>query len=316
MVAQKQFTALEWAICSCEFKPMSRRKPNQLWRLFLCPCLCLCVWSPVFVLPVPARDRMRHGLTLKMPNYPSQSLRNIQRQAALGLLPQAMASVEDGLKQNSRDPQLLFFRAQLREANDDLEGAEADYRAAWLTNKLEPDETMHAAWELNHFGGLKTCLDICNQMVKSKNIETSARAYFIRGRVRSDLKRYPDAIKDYQESLRLSPDRMSANMELGRLELNAGQYQAAVYSYTRAIDLATVKEQQRVADSLRRRGEAYCKLGKNKEAIDDLTKAIKLSPMQSELLTVRAEMYKSMKENDKAEADLKNAKAVQKSIDF
>jgi len=297
---------------------MSRRKPNQLWRLFLCPCLCLwlCMCSPIVALPVMAGEGMRHGAILKMPHNPSQLLLSIQRQAKVGLLRQAMASVEEGLKGNKGDPQLLFMRAQLKEANDELEEAEADYRASWLSNKLEPEQVMHAAWELNHFGGLKTCLDICNQMVKSKNIELSARAYFIRGRVKRDYKQYPDAIKDYQESLRLSPEHMSVNAEFGRLELNAGKFQAAVSSFTRAIGLANDKEQQKVADVLRWRGEAYYKLGKNKEAIDDLTRAIKMAPMQSEFLTMRAEVYKSMKQNDKAEADLKSAKAVQKSIDF
>jgi len=105
-------------------------------------------------------------------------------------------------------------------------------------------------------------------------------------------------------------------MELGRLLLNAGKYQEAVKNYTRVIELATVKEQQKVADARRWRAEALGKLGKKQEAIVDLTEAIKIAPMQSENLSKRAEMYKSMGLKDKAEADERKAREIQDSINF
>ena len=272
----------------------------------------------IFALAPPsahARDRMNHGVQLVLPSRPDQYMLNARRQAALGLLPQAMATVEAALKR-SNDPQYLFLRAQLHEANEQLTESEADYRAAWLTNKLEPKEIMHAAWEMNHCGQFKTCLEMCNQLVRSTDKDVAARAYFVRGRVKSSSKNFSEAIADYQESLKLAEDHLQVHMELGRLLLNAGKYQEAVKNYTRVIELATVKEQQKVADARRWRAEALGKLGKKQEAIVDLTEAIKIAPMQSENLSKRAEMYKSMGLKDKAEADERKAREIQDSINF
>lgn len=293
-------------------------KSNKTGRLRMrvgCLLLAAVHISIVYVAPAGlARDRLKHGLGLCMPEKPDAVERNVQRLASIGLLPQALSAIETAVKKDRSNGQYLFLRAQLYETNERLEEAEADYRAAWKTGQLDDRELMHAAWEMNHFGGFKTCRDICDQLTRSKRPHFAGGGYFVRARLAGIDRDYPAAIRDYEQAIRVEPGHTQAYFELGRIYFNCGRYQEAVDRITSGLKQIAKTDQQTRSDALRWRGESYAKLGKNQEAIADLSQSIEISPLLGYLLVRRAEVYKKMGLHEKAEADLKKARQVDESI--
>ena len=98
-------------------------------------------------------------------------------------------------------------------------------------------------------------------------------AYNNRGNAKSRLKQYPEAIKDYDQAIKLNPDLAEAYNNRGIAKSDLKQYQEAIKDHDQAIKL-----NPEYAEAYNNRGNAKSGLEQYQEAIMDYDQAIKLNP--------------------------------------
>lgn len=105
-------------------------------------------------------------------------------------------------------------------------------------------------------------------------------------------KRWNDAIPPLRQLIAYDPDRYEFYQSLGEAHLNLGQYDEALQSFQKGIQIAgsniapsfpnpandPEKKKTRVTNMLVDEGNAYLKLGKKSEAIAAFTRATKMDP--------------------------------------
>jgi len=97
------------------------------------------------------------------------------------------------------------------------------------------------------------------------------------------LKQYAQALRDYDKILELDPENATAYSDRGLAKLETAQYLAAIFDFGDAI------RRKKDGDSYLKnlyenRGDARAKLGENRDAIADYSKAIELSFGQTTIL--------------------------------
>jgi hypothetical protein len=98
-----------------------------------------------------------------------------------------------------------------------------------------------------------------------------ARIYFNRGKHLSDIKRYQDAVADYQSAVALSPNFYYYRYGLGAGYMNIGRYPEAIAEFDKALEL-----QPGMMQSLYGRGLAELEVGNKRAALDDFRQACRL----------------------------------------
>lgn len=106
----------------------------------------------------------------------------------------------------------------------------------------------------------------------------------------------------WNDTVRKAPDAFVAHSNLALAQMNAGDFEAAVRGFTRAIALSPT-----VSDSYSNRGLSYRKLGKREAALADFTMAVTLEPDNATYWFNRAETYYDNDECDKALSDYARA---------
>ena len=101
----------------------------------------------------------------------------------------------------------------------------------------------------------------------------SAEMYFYRGNEKYLMRNYEDAIRAYNEAIRLQPDFANAYVNRGLAKEKLGQHEAAITDYSSAI-----KIDQELAGAYNNRGSAQRRLGQYFLALEDLNTAIQLDP--------------------------------------
>jgi tetratricopeptide (TPR) repeat protein len=91
-----------------------------------------------------------------------------------------------------------------------------------------------------------------------------------------NLKRYPEALRDYEKILALDPDNAAAHSDRGLARFETGAYVAAISDFGDAIRLK--KDDDSYLPTLyENRGDAQVKLSQYRDAIADYSKAIALN---------------------------------------
>jgi tetratricopeptide (TPR) repeat protein/cellulose biosynthesis protein BcsQ len=207
-----------------------------------------------------------------------------------------------------------------------LEDALKDYDKAI---ELKPD--YDAAY--NNRGLVKEYLKQFEEAIKDydKAIEIKpdyALAYMNRGISKEALKQYDGAIKDYNKAIELKPAFDIYNLR-GNVKYNSKQYMEAIEDYSKAIELnpnfamgyrnrgLANYEYKKYAEAINDcslaiqimpeymeayidRGYASIKIKKYKEAIDDFNKVLIAKPDDIATLNGLANVYRHLKEYDKA----------------
>lgn len=116
-----------------------------------------------------------------------------------------------------------------------------------------------------------------------------AWAYNNRGAAYAQLGRYQDAIRDFDETIRLEPGDPAAHANRGFLLLNSGLPEQAIAAFDSAIGLDPA-----MTGAYRGRGDGYYDLDQYQRAIDDYDRALALGGLdpndEAETRALRAEM--------------------------
>ncbi len=108
--------------------------------------------------------------------------------------------------------------------------------------------------------------------------------YFKSGRNHVDLKEYPDAIKDLNMAISISPDSVNYYAYRGMSYSGLNKFDSAIMDFAKAISMDSNNYYAHYYRAL-----CYEQKQKYKEAFNDLSKAIKLHPRSYEAYSHRAE---------------------------
>ena len=102
------------------------------------------------------------------------------------------------------------------------------------------------------------------------------RAYFTRGTIYYDLKKYPEAIDSFSEALKRDPDVAQTYSFRGWVYYTIGEYEKAIGNYTKALEINNNEKK-----TINNRAIAYLKLGQNQKACADFRKLCELGYCKS-----------------------------------
>ncbi len=166
----------------------------------------------------------------------------------------AMATYEKAIAQRPDDPVAMLALGHMLEDRGDKKGARERYAQALPKIKIDADKEQT----------LRTLMQLS-----------------------LDLKQFDDAKKYHTELVRRAKGSFYVRAELGRELLLRNDYERAVEEY-RGVVKAAAGDNRVLAPALRDLGRALAKLGKNKEALDVLHRALRTAGSQS---GVRREIY-------------------------
>ena len=132
-----------------------------------------------------------------------------------------------------------------------------------------------------------------------------ARAAYSAGKALDRQGKYAKAIEKMDEVIRLDPQCAVAYRSRGFAALHIGRNEEALRDYNEAIRLAP--EAGDLYNSLYNRGGVYSDLGQYQLAIQDYNEAIRLYPGQAWLYDARARTYERIGDEQKAKADIDQA---------
>lgn len=127
-------------------------------------------------------------------------------------------------------------------------------------------------------------------------------AYYNRGRALNDLKRYAEAVADYDRTLALNPVFPEAWNNRGNALEALNRYEEALTSYGKAI-----AHQPSFVGAYNNRGNALAKLGRYAEALRDYDRALALQPNVAFLHCSRGHVLGEMRRYDDALASYQQA---------
>jgi tetratricopeptide (TPR) repeat protein len=202
-----------------------------------------------------------------------------------------------GFAQQTAEDYLRLGREQL-EKKEYLRAKESFEKAV----ELAPDSA-----EAYYFRGMVQLDDKQAAADFTKAIELKpdyAEAYFRRG-LGSDLGgNNQAALEDYNKAIELNPKFVDAYMTRAVLYLLANKGKEAIADYTKVIELKPD------GDSYYVRGNAHLEIGEYAEAVDDLTRSIKLDPTYYWSYMQRAKAYRHINQPRLAEADERQAARI------
>jgi tetratricopeptide (TPR) repeat protein len=147
---------------------------------------------------------------------------------------------------------------------------------------------------------LDLAMNDCEEAIRRD--PASARAFELRGRVRTDAKQYERALDDFDQAIRLDKDLASAFAGRAAAFALMRQHRLAVRDYTEAVRLDP-RNTQLLAD----RAAEYSKVRRIDLAIDDCTTAIGLEPKVAEHHASRGRLYLRNNAYARSIADLDEA---------
>lgn len=130
----------------------------------------------------------------------------------------------------------------------------------------------------------------------------STPAFNNRGLAHLQAKAYDQAIRDFDESLRIDPKDVQALCARGSAWEAKGELDKAIDDYGRAIEL-----DPKNPTIIRDRGMAWEAKQEYEKAIDDFTRVLELDPKDSFTLLHRGKTWQDKKEYEKAIADFTRA---------
>ena len=130
-------------------------------------------------------------------------------------------------------------------------------------------------------------------------------AFNNRGNVYDELGDYEKALSDYNKAIEINSEYSLAYNNRGLIYGKLGDYEKAVSDYNKAMELDPT-----FIIPYKNCGKLHKRNGDYEKAIDMFTKAIHLDPNNKNIYLERAEVYRLMGEEKKADADEKKAESL------
>jgi len=130
----------------------------------------------------------------------------------------------------------------------------------------------------------------------------NVRAYYNLGLAMQNQGRFGEAIKNYNQAIRLNPDYYRAYYNLGHLMQSGGRLKEAVGYYQRAIAI-----KPDLADAYCNLGSAFLSMGRFDEAISEYHKALSIQPNDAETYNNLGLAFIRLGRFDEAERQLRKA---------
>jgi serine/threonine protein kinase len=137
---------------------------------------------------------------------------------------------------------------------------------------------------------------------KGIDIDFTADDHNNRGNTYRKLKRYDDALAEFNRAIQLDPNNIHAYSNRGLTYTELQQYDKALADYNKAIEIDS-----NFADAYFNRGFTYNRLEQYNEALADFNHGIGLKPNDAKAYANRANTYVSLQQYDKALGDLSQA---------
>ena len=172
----------------------------------------------------------------------------------------------------------------------------------------------------------KASIEACTRLLSSGRLGNANRAvtYFNRGNAYFNVRKYEEAVTDYDQAIRLNPKDAAAYFNRGDARYNLRQYREAIADYDQVI-----RRNPKHVDAYFNRGDAYYNLGfwqisrikPNKQqcgsrrnlgvyrqAIADYSQVIRLDPKHAAAYFSRGLIYRDkINDRPRAIADLRAA---------
>lgn len=131
-----------------------------------------------------------------------------------------------------------------------------------------------------------------------ENYPNNYEAYFTRGKIYENEKKYFDALKDFNRVSEINSIFEKAYYEKGYIYYQQSNYEDAINEFKKAI-----KYKSKYEDAFYYRGLCYWAKGLNYSAIEDFSEAIKLDSLDEYNFDARGKTYDKLNMFDKAEKD-------------
>ncbi|XP_028413242.1 uncharacterized protein LOC114536089 isoform X2 [Dendronephthya gigantea] len=178
------------------------------------------------------------------------------------------------LKQDPLDAKAYLFRGKAFAKQGIFKPALKDLSSALHLDPRSSEAFFHRGCLLRKINPQKAIQDLSVSLLLDSSVD-NVNAFLHRGIIYTDLKRWDEAVCDFEFALRLDKCIACAHVNIGLIMITKHE------SYGRAIKRfsAAVRVDPTYVRGYVCRAEAYDKLGHLKEAIDDFTRVIHLRPV-------------------------------------
>ena len=142
-----------------------------------------------------------------------------------------------------------------------------------------------------------------------KELEEDAETFFNRGNVLLELKKYDEALANYDRAIELKPDYAEAYSKRGNALIDLKRLNEALASYDRAIVL-----KPDYANAYSNRGNTLQRLKRFDEALASYDRAIELKPDSADAYSNRGNALEDLKRFDKAKLSHNRAIALKPEL--
>jgi tetratricopeptide (TPR) repeat protein len=178
-------------------------------------------------------------------------------------LEQAYDAAAQAVAADPRNSDALLFRARLAMSQINADASSRDLNAGLLAAPDNPFLLASRAEFLLESGDAQAAWkDISAALVQRPD---DVDMLWVRARTRMELNQLGDAKKDLDRAQELEPGVRQVLLFRAQLQLRRGEFEAAV------ADASTVLDRQHDISAMETRAIAYVALGRNAEAVDDLS---------------------------------------------
>ncbi|KAK3699161.1 hypothetical protein QZH41_011884 [Actinostola sp. cb2023] len=213
------------------------------------------------------------------------------------------------LRQDPCDSLAYTYRGRVYNKMSQFDYSLRDFSAAIHYNPNNAVALYHRACILRKIDPRRALQDLSVSLLLDSSVD-NVNAYLHRGILYTDLKRWEDAIPDFEAALELDPYLACAHVNLGLIYIiKFNMYQRAIRQYTSAIHVDPTYIRARIC-----RAEAFQRTGMLQEAVMDYTRVIHVRPDVPDYHMARGKLLLEQKKLDLASYHVKQAAKLNQGL--